>query len=156
MPVQDRRSVLEIVEIPVVEGDEHRTLGKRPALDVVRKHRVEIDDDIPELLQLRHLLVEERDRHRHPVVRLVVDLVVHEDTQRAVVAVDDTDAPGRLADRTVDGVLQNLLDLLAHASRLARDDRADERKDPGAELIRRYAPVLGRQPRSLSEPRGKR
>src|SRR5262249_5951733 len=42
VPPKHRRRVLEIVAVAVVEGDEHGPLGKRPSLDVVREHRVEI------------------------------------------------------------------------------------------------------------------
>ena len=50
--------------------------------------------------------------------------MVHEHTQAAAVAVDRADPVRRLADRPVDRVLQQLLDLLAHGSRLAREHAA--------------------------------
>jgi hypothetical protein len=68
-------------------------------------------------VELRHLLVEERDRHRHPVTGHVVDLVVHEHAQAAPVAVHHPETVRGLADRAVHGVLEKLLDLLAHRSR---------------------------------------
>ena len=108
---QNGRGVLEVVAVAVVERDEHRALGQGHAAAVVREHRVEVDGRVAQLLELRHLLVEERDRHRHAVARLVVDLVVHQHPQAAA-AVHDAHAAGRLADRAVDGVLQQLLDLL--------------------------------------------
>ncbi len=104
--LEHRGRIEEIVAIAVVERDEHGARRERSAIDVVRDHRVEIDDRVAELTQLRHLLREPRDGHRHPVVRKVVDLVVHEDAQRALVAVDGADAVRRLADRAIDGVLQ--------------------------------------------------
>ena len=117
--VQHGRGILEVVAVAVVEGDQHGALGQRRPVGVVREHGVEADDRVAELPQLCHLLVEERHRHRHPVSRQVVDLVVHEHPQAAIVAVHDADALRGLADRPVDRVLQQLLDLLAHGGRLA-------------------------------------
>jgi hypothetical protein len=119
VPVQHGRGIHEVVAVAVVEGDEHRALRERLVLDVVVEHGVEVDGLVSELAQLRHLLVEDRDGHRHAVVRQVVHLVVHEHPQRAPAAVgrvaeQGADAVRRLAERPVDRVLQQLLDLLAH------------------------------------------
>ena len=61
------RGVLEVVVVAVVERDQHRPLRQRLSLDVVREHRVEIDDRVAELPHLVHLLVEQGDRHRQRV-----------------------------------------------------------------------------------------
>ena len=61
---QDRERVLEVVEVAVVERDEHRALGKRRAVEVVVAHRVERDRRVAELAEQRHLLGEDRGRHR--------------------------------------------------------------------------------------------
>jgi hypothetical protein len=116
----------------------------------VGQHGVEVDDGVAELLQLGHLLVEERDRHRHAVTRHVVDLVVHEDAQTAAVAVDGADAVRGLADRAIDGVLQELLDPLAHAFRL-REDGTDEPLDLRRIPLWRDAPLLAGSARRGAE-----
>ena len=48
----------------------------------------------------------------------------------------------RLADRPVDGVLQQLLDLLAHRAQVSPADRVDECAHLGGVLRRRHAPLL--------------
>jgi hypothetical protein len=107
---EDSRSVVEIVEVSVVEGDQHRLLGQRRVRDVVGQDGVEVDDRVAELPQLVHLLVEERDGHGQRIARDVVDLVVHQHAQAAVPVAVRADCDRRLADRPVDGVLQQLLE----------------------------------------------
>ena len=110
MPTQDRQGVLEVVAVAVVEGDEHRADRKRSAVDVVVPHRLERHGRVAELGEERHLLLEHPRGNRRRVRPEVVDLVVHEDAERAVgLAVEGADAAHGLAQRPVDAVLQQLL-----------------------------------------------
>src|SRR4051794_19340592 len=150
VPVQHRRRVEQVVAVPVVERDQHGARGQRLELDVVSEDGVEVDDRVAELLELRHQLVEEPGRHRHPVVRDVVDLVEHQHAERAAVAVHRTDAVRRLADRAIDGVLQDLLELLAHAIRLLSFAAYSEGVTPHSSPVRRAA-APSRSARSRSD-----
>ena len=124
--LEHRHGVLEVVAVAVVERDQHGAVRQRHAVDVIREHVVERDRGIAELAELRELLVEQRDRHGDRVLGLVVDLVVHEDAQRAAVpAVRGADAGRRLAERAVDAVLQPLLELVgSHEISLERRRQA--------------------------------
>jgi hypothetical protein len=57
--LEDRQRVLEVVAVPVVEGDENRAFRKRGRLDVVGAHLLERDGLVPELGEQRHLLGED-------------------------------------------------------------------------------------------------
>ena len=74
--------------------------------------------------------------------------MVHEHAQAAVVAVDGAQPVRRLADRAVDGVLQQLLDLLAHGSRLSRRARRSRAPAPSP----RTAPASRSTPRRCAAP----
>ena len=153
---QDRQRVLEVVAVAVVEGQEDGARRERLAVEVVREHGVERDGRVAELAEQRHLLREDRRRDRGRVRPEVVDLVVHEDAERAVgLAVERADAADGLADRAVDAVLQELLRPVGpHGpeSRAAsgrgddvRDvrerDVADPGGDPPAALVREVRPA---------------
>src|SRR5581483_7185542 len=97
VPSQDRCGVLEVVEVSVVESDQHGPGRKRLVVEVLRDHVVQRDDRVVELRELRHLLVERARRHRDRV---------------AVDAVDRADAGRGLAEAAVDAVLQRLLELV--------------------------------------------
>ena len=116
---QDAGGVVEVVVVAVVEGDQHRSFRQRLAVDIVAEHCIEIDHRVVELAQLVHLLVEDRHRHRQRIVRQVVHLVVHEHAQAALAVAVGTDRRRRLADRPVDGVLQNLLEAVCAHGDLA-------------------------------------
>src|SRR5919201_1755153 len=106
---QDGERVLEVVAVAVVEGDERRARRERLLVHVVVDRRLEVDDPVAELAQLRHLLIEERGRHGDGVAGDVVDLVVHERAERPpALAVERARAGDGLADRAVDPVLQEL------------------------------------------------
>ena len=65
---QDGDRVEQVVAVGVVEGDQHGARRQRLSVHVVGEHVVERDRLVAEVGELRHLLVEERDRHRHAIV----------------------------------------------------------------------------------------
>ena len=120
MLAQDGRRVVEVVEVAVVKGDQHRPLRQRLALDVVAEHGLQVDGLVAELTQLVHLLVEERYGHRQRIARKVVDLVVHQHAEASVPVAVRAEHRSGLSDRPVHGVLQHLLEPVgSHSRRLA-------------------------------------
>ena len=73
---------------------------------------VQTDDAIAKLAKLRELLVEVRHWHRRRIVGDVVDLVVHQHAQRRIAVRAEPEERRTLADRPVEGVLDDLLCLL--------------------------------------------
>ena len=110
MLAQHGCSVVQVVEVAVVEADQHRLLRKGLPLDVVVEHGIQVDGRVTELAQLIHLLVEERDGHGQRITREIIDLVVHQHAKAPVPVAVRAQRDGRLADRPVDGVLQHLLE----------------------------------------------
>ena len=117
---EHRQRVLERVAVAVVEGDQHRLLRAAACRACSGRARRRGRRLVAELAQLRELLVELPDRDRRRVVGDVVDLVVHQDAQRPLAVGPEAERGRRLADRPVEGVLDDLLGLLSGHGRSLR------------------------------------